>query len=71
MSKDSKAERSFPERLKRWFRLDRGNVTGSREIRLTEELRAELGPESLTSTRIKAIKELSEVLASKKIEEVC
>ncbi|XP_069978306.1 tuberin isoform X7 [Penaeus vannamei] len=69
MSKDSKAERSFPERLKRWFRLDRGNVTGSREIRLTEELRAELGPESLTSTRIKAIKELSEVLASKKIEE--
>ncbi|XP_047476530.1 tuberin-like isoform X2 [Penaeus chinensis] len=69
MSKDSKAERSFPERLKRWFRLDRGNVTGSREIRLTEELRAELGPESLTSTRIKAIKELNEVLASKKIEE--
>lgn len=69
MSKDSKTEKSFPEKFKRWFRLERGNIPGNREIRLTEELRAELGSESPTPTRIKAIKELDELLATKKLEE--
>lgn len=69
MSKDAKTDKSFPEKFKRWFRLERGNIPGNREIRLTEELRAELGSESPTSTRMKAIKELNELLASRKLEE--
>ncbi|KAK7072510.1 hypothetical protein SK128_014842, partial [Halocaridina rubra] len=69
MSKDSKPEKSFPEKFKRWFRLERGNVPGNREIRLTDELRAELGRESPTSTRIKAIKELNELLTTRRLEE--
>lgn len=71
MSKDSKPEKSFPERLKRWFKLERGNVPGNREIRLTEELKYELSKESPISVRLKAIRELNEVLMSKKLEEVC
>lgn len=70
MSKDSKGEKSFPERLKRWFKLERGNLPGSRDIRITDELKIELSNESPASIRIKAIKELNEVLASKKLEEV-
>ena len=70
MSKDSKTDKSFPEKFKRLFRFERGSVPGNREIRLTEELRAELGSDSPTSTRMKAIKELNELLATKKLEEV-
>ncbi|XP_071526636.1 tuberin-like [Panulirus ornatus] len=69
MSKDSKGEKSFPERLKRWFKLERGNLPGSRDIRITDELKIELSNESPVPVRIKAIKELNEVLASKKLEE--
>ncbi|XP_042230186.1 tuberin-like isoform X2 [Homarus americanus] len=69
MNKDSKPEKSFPERLKRWFKLERGNLPGSRDIRLTEELKIELSNESPVAVRIKAIRELNEVLASRKLEE--
>lgn len=70
MSKDSKGDKSFPERLKRWFKIERGNAPGVRDIRLTEELKLELSSESPAAVRLKAIKELNEVLASRRLEEV-
>nr|XP_045602485.1 tuberin-like [Procambarus clarkii] len=69
MSKDNKPEKSFPERLKRWFKIERGNFPGCRYIRLTEELKTELGNESPVAVRLKAIRELNEVLISRKLEE--
>lgn len=69
MSKDSKPEKSFPERLKRWFKIERGNLPGCRYIRLTEELKTELSNESPVPVRLKAIRELTEVLASRKMAE--
>ncbi|KAG0720159.1 Tuberin [Chionoecetes opilio] len=69
MSKDSKGDKSFPERLKRWFKLERGNAPGVRDIRLTEELRLELSSDSPAAVRLKAIRELTEVLASRRLEE--
>lgn len=70
MSKDSKGDKSFPERLKRWFKIERGNAPGVRDIRLTEELRLELSSDSPAPVRLKAIRELTEVLASRRLEEV-
>lgn len=70
MSKDSKGDKSFPERLKRWFKLERGNFPGNRDIRLSEELKYELSSDAPVPVRIKAIRELHELLASKKLEEV-
>lgn len=69
MSKDSKGDKSFPERLKRWFKIERGNAPGVRDIRLTEELKLELSSDSPAPVRLKAIRELTEVLASKRLEE--
>ncbi|KAK4309742.1 hypothetical protein Pmani_018669 [Petrolisthes manimaculis] len=69
MSKDSKGDKSFPERLKRWFKLERGNFPGNRDIRLSEELKYELSSEAPVSVRIKAIRELHELLVSRKLEE--
>lgn len=71
MSKDSKGDKSFPERLKRWFKIERGNAPGVRDIRLTEELKLELSSDSPVLVRLKAIRELTEVLATRRLEEVC
>ncbi|XP_071526638.1 tuberin-like [Panulirus ornatus] len=67
MSKDSRY--SFPERLKRWLKSECGNVPLNQHITLTEELRAELSSKSPASTRIKAIKELDELMSTRKLEE--
>ncbi|XP_045114580.1 tuberin-like isoform X4 [Portunus trituberculatus] len=69
MSKDSKGDKSFPERLKRWFKIERGNAPGARDIRLTEEIKLELSSSSPAAVRLKAIRELTEVLAARKLEE--
>ncbi|XP_050694251.1 tuberin-like isoform X2 [Eriocheir sinensis] len=69
MSKDSKGDKSFPERLKRWFKIERGNAPGVRDIRLTEELKLELSSDSPVLVRLKAIRELTEVLATRRLEE--
>nr|XP_045602296.1 tuberin-like isoform X2 [Procambarus clarkii] len=61
--------KSFPDRLKRWLKLDSGNVLPDQRISLTEELSCELGVESPTPTRMKAIKELDELLSVKILEE--
>nr|XP_053653234.1 tuberin-like [Cherax quadricarinatus]XP_053653235.1 tuberin-like [Cherax quadricarinatus] len=65
----SKDKGKFPERLKRWFRTDRGNVPPGLRITVTKELITELSSASPLATRLKAITELTELLATRKLPE--
>ena len=70
MNKDNKNERSFPERFKKWLKFERKNPSGAREFRVSDEVKVELGSESSSVNRLRAIKDLTEILSTQKLEEV-
>ncbi|KAG8222545.1 hypothetical protein J437_LFUL004581 [Ladona fulva] len=62
-------EKPFHEKLKQFFRINRGNYKGRADVSLTPELEKELSSENPTHSRIKAIKELSDLVVSSRLED--
>lgn len=73
MSSKDKENKSMQEKLKQFFRLNKGNVGGTRgrgDFTLTEEIERELNRDAPVPTRLKAIKYLSDAVLTTKLEEV-
>ncbi|KAK4874613.1 hypothetical protein RN001_013973 [Aquatica leii] len=70
-TKDGKESKSFQEKIKQYFRTSKGN-TGYKsgpEFVLTEDMERLISSESPTPTRIKAVKELCDVVLTNKLKD--
>lgn len=73
MSSKDKENKSVQDKLKQLFRLHKGNlgnIVRRGDFVLSPEIEKELNAESPLSTRIKAIRSLSDIVLSNKLEEV-
>ncbi|XP_076040511.1 TSC complex subunit tuberin isoform X2 [Oratosquilla oratoria] len=68
MSKDGK-DRNIVEVLKKWFKNKDAVASPAHEILLSKERRMELGADAPMATRMQAIRNLTEELATKKAED--
>ncbi|KAK7793760.1 hypothetical protein R5R35_000957 [Gryllus longicercus] len=62
-------EKSFPERLKNFFRINKGNIKGRLDFALTPEIEKDLSPDTPLNHRAKLIKDLSEVVLNNRLED--
>ncbi|XP_071440421.1 tuberin-like [Hetaerina americana] len=62
-------EKPFHEKLKQFFRINKGNFRGRVDCSLTQEIEKEISPDNPNHQRIKAIKELSDLVLNNRLED--
>lgn len=73
MNSKDKENKSVQDKLKQLFRLNKGNLGNlvrRNDLVLTTEIERELNAEAPLTTRIRAIRSLSDAVLAQKLEEV-
>lgn len=72
MSAKDKENKTFHEKLKQFFRINKGgtgNLKGRVDFALTQDIEKDLSPETPVTHRVKVIKELSEAVLKNRLED--